>query len=536
MPKRLSAKRISGSSQALTAQELARRNDVSVEQMTGAIRMGSRDELKAQGGSVVGITKKVTGARLSARRQALSHLKSDPTYYKRLRREKEQQAKKGSQMNLVKNPSQTPPSPATEPKVIKNGDSSDSIAARHAAIIEGIFGKEKTDSKIAREWRPADDLKADRNWTRPHTNSQGGVERQVDGHKGVYLHTEHTPTKHTVAFRAYGTTRWDKIAGPHMSTVHATKTAAINTAHAHNERNAPKSDSVTSEIDTYLSERATDHPMQPKHWNTFAGGTGAKNPNHHSYSHNTEHGEYHIWPPQGGPGRPRGWSLMFAHTRGGKSDGKPHPNVPHSGLWHGLGHHKTAHAAMKAARDHHASAKLPTNDSTESPGEGRVDEIDYKKHLHALDRHYTRLGDGRNVDARKATNINTPHMRPGILSPKKSAQVSRVSRKLSWKSMSPEEKKIAHSMLGIKMAHAQARTRPADDSITSEIDAYLAEFVTSGAVGGFVGTTLGGTKLASADLPDEVSKRLITLRKPSRPRPALSTTPWEMQGFDGKGS
>jgi hypothetical protein len=220
-----------------------------------------------------------------------------------------------------------------------------------------------------------------------------------------------------------------------MSTVHATKTAAINTAHAHNERNAPKSDSVTSEIDTYLSERATDHPMQPKHWNTFAGGTGAKNPNHHSYSHNTEHGEYHIWPPQGGPGRPRGWSLMFAHTRGGKSDGKPHPNVPHSGLWHGLGHHKTAHAAMKAARDHHASAKLPTN-----------------------------------------------------------------------------------------------------DSITSEIDAYLAEFVTSGAVGGFVGTTLGGTKLASADLPDEVSKRLITLRKPSRPRPALSTTPWEMQGFDGKGS
>lgn len=438
MPKRLSAKKVSGSSQALTAQELARRNDVSVEQMTGAIRMGSRDELKAQGGSVVGITRKVTGARLAARRQALSHLKSDPMYYKRLRQEKEQQAKKGSQMNLVKNPSQTPPKPATEPRVIKNSDQSDSITARHAAIIEAI---------------------------------------------------------HTTGVR-----------------------------------------SVAQDIDAYLSERATDHPMQPKHWNTFAGGTGAKNPNHRSYSHNTEHGEYHIWPPQGGYKRPRGWSLMFAHTRGGKSDGKPHPNVPHSGLWHGLGHHKTAHAAMKAARDHHASAKLPTNDSTESPGEGRVDEIDYKKHLHALDRHYTRLGDGRNVDARKATNINTPHMRPGFLSPKKSAQVSRVSRKLSWKSMSPEDKKIAHVMLGIKMAHAQARTRPANDSVTSEIDAYLAEFVTSGAVGGFVGTTLGGTKLASLDVPDEVSKRLITLRKPSRPRAALSTTPWEMQGLDGKGS
>lgn len=424
MPKRLSAKKVAGGSQALTAQELARRNDVSIEQMTGAIRMGSHDELEAQGGSTVGITMKVTGARVAARRAALAHLKTDPGYYKRLRVEKKKAEALRGNLNLVRDPVTTVPKPATEPRIIRNNGRDDSsvnnvtaanlVEARLQNLMDGA------DLPIAGSANLSESLKNPK--TVAHIMRKHGVSaREVMKQLRMGVAVEHEHTKDADLART--------IALDHLfeKPDYYTRLKKVEMKETTMDEITDRHQAILDSI--HMSELASaddlsegsSHPMAPKNWSVFAGGTGAKNPNHNSFSFRTKFGEYHVLPPQAGKFRPKGWSLMFAHTRGGKSDGPSHPNVPHSGLWHGLGHHASAHAAMRAAHHHHASAQPPSN-----------------------------------------------------------------------------------------------------DSVAELISAYLNEFVTSTNVGGFVGTTLGGTQLASIDPPNDVTKRLIKLRKPEKPKPSIS--------------
>ena len=85
-------------------------------------------------------------------------------------------------------------------------------------------------------------------------------------------------------------------------------------------------------------------------WHTFAGGTGAFNPSHNSYSTRGNYGEYHIDPPQRRGGA---YSLKWANTRSASGHGG------HSGLWHDLGHFRSPAQAKSAAKKHADSLRIP---------------------------------------------------------------------------------------------------------------------------------------------------------------------------------
>lgn len=73
-------------------------------------------------------------------------------------------------------------------------------------------------------------------------------------------------------------------------------------------------------------------------WNTFAGGTGAWNPNHNSYSARTGLGTLYVDPPQRRGGA---WSVRFSNDLG-RVDG---------GLWRSVGTASSAAAGKKLARE-----------------------------------------------------------------------------------------------------------------------------------------------------------------------------------------
>lgn len=77
-------------------------------------------------------------------------------------------------------------------------------------------------------------------------------------------------------------------------------------------------------------------------WGTAGGGAGENR--RYSYTFYNGNGEYHIWPVQTRTGRPNGYTLKYAASRGKT------PRTRHSGLWHELGSFRSPAAAAKAAR------------------------------------------------------------------------------------------------------------------------------------------------------------------------------------------
>jgi hypothetical protein len=83
-------------------------------------------------------------------------------------------------------------------------------------------------------------------------------------------------------------------------------------------------------------------------WPTYAGGTCAAS-GKHGYCFRTTFGTYHIDPYSSPEGRHRGYLLAFSNELG---------KVEQPGLWRQLGSFRSPHAAVKAARDHAASARI----------------------------------------------------------------------------------------------------------------------------------------------------------------------------------
>lgn len=103
-------------------------------------------------------------------------------------------------------------------------------------------------------------------------------------------------------------------------------------------------------------------------WLTFAGGTGAA-PDKYSYSWNTAHGTYHIWPVSNTAGRHIGYSVKFANQPDPRRDGKSLGQ----GLWIDLGRHKTPATAARVCREHDASIDATPSTTQEAEAwDGRV--------------------------------------------------------------------------------------------------------------------------------------------------------------------